>query len=57
MNALSHLQKKKGKLDKKIEVVIYGVLSELFKQIDIEEGAPGTSTISDQDAFQYRRRA
>jgi hypothetical protein len=51
MNALSHFLKKKGELDKKtIEVVIYGVLSELFKQIDIEEGAPGTSTISDQDA-------
>ena len=51
MNALSHFLKKKGKLDKKaIEVVIYGVLSELFKQIDIEEGARGTSTISDQDA-------
>ena len=51
MNASSHFLKKKGKLDKKaIEVVIYGVLSELFKQIDIEEGARGTSTISDQDA-------
>jgi hypothetical protein len=42
MNALSHFLKNKGELDKKtIEVVIYGVLSELFKQIDIEEGAPG----------------
>ena len=52
MNASSHFLKKKGKLDKKaIEVVIYGVqMSELFKQIDIEEGARGTSTISDEDA-------
>jgi hypothetical protein len=51
MDALGYFLRKKGELDKKtIEVVTYGVLKELFEQMDIEERAPGTSTIMDQDA-------
>jgi hypothetical protein len=45
MNALSRFLKKKGQLAKKTnEVVIYGVLSELFKQINIEKRALDTPT-------------
>jgi hypothetical protein len=45
MNALSRFLKKKGKLAKKTnEVVIYGVLSELFKQINIEKRALDSPT-------------
>lgn len=51
LDALSYFLRKKGELDKKtVEVVIYGVLSELFEQMDKEEKAPGTSTILNQDS-------